>query len=347
MSFKSRTDNIVRRLPVHALIFFVVHSHEKLSRSVLLHTGIHANNANDNDNVLNSYVMSFLAREFQLPEANRTHRSSGMDFLFPQNMSLLSTSSLRKPLTATSLFSTVTRGVPDFMQWLLRIQATVSNEASREDEPPYHENGQREQEADGEAVVVEWIFPRLHGVVLEADGLVLLVFAQFFVPKENHAHGELFQPDDGANEPGRAHRTKGGEPAGRREVRRVEGKGVLKTPTLCVFRRTLSPQRMDHSQVAVQTDAAQEADADVDVLVEQEAAQLTQPLPVLPVVILERTGRQVRDRWVKVESVHIKIQLVRDLVVSEDNHPIIQSSGTPNAGREPAHLQEITPRHPD
>lgn len=77
------------------------------------------------------------------------------------------------------------------------------------------------------------MFPWLHGVVLEAGGLVLLVFAEFFVPKENHADGELFQPDDGANEPSCAHRTKGGEPAGRQEVRRVEG-SLLKTQTLCV-----------------------------------------------------------------------------------------------------------------
>lgn len=45
---------------------------------------------------------------------------------------------------------------------------------------------------------------------------------------------------------------------------------------------------MDHRQVAIQTDAAQEAYANVDVLVEQEAAQLTQPLPMAPVVILKR-----------------------------------------------------------
>lgn len=61
---------------------------------------------------------------------------------------------------------------------------------------------------------------------------------------------------------------------------------------------------MDHSQVAIQTDTAQEADADVDVLVEQEAAQLTQPLPVTPVVILERTRRRVRHKWEKVVSTY-------------------------------------------
>lgn len=43
---------------------------------------------------------------------------------------------------------------------------------------------------------------------------------------------------------------------------------------------------MDHSQIAIQTNTAQETDADVDVLVEQEATQLTQPFPVTPVVIL-------------------------------------------------------------
>lgn len=53
--------------------------------------------------------------------------------------------------------------------------------------------------------------------MLEADGLVLLVSTQFFVPKEKHAYGELFQPDDGANEPSCAHGTKGGEPAGDRK----------------------------------------------------------------------------------------------------------------------------------
>lgn len=79
---------------------------------------------------------------------------------------------------------------------------------------------------------------------------------------------------------------------------------------------------MDHSQVAIQTDTAQEADADVDVLVEQEAAQLTQPLPVAPVVTLERTRRRVRHKCVKVESAHVQ-------------------SGILNTGREPANPQEL------
>lgn len=53
---------------------------------------------------------------------------------------------------------------------------------------------------------------------------------------------------------------------------------------------------MHHSQVAIQADAAQETNADVDVLVEQEAAELTQPLSVAPVVTLNQhihthTGR--------------------------------------------------------
>lgn len=45
---------------------------------------------------------------------------------------------------------------------------------------------------------------------------------------------------------------------------------------------------MDHSQVAIQTDAAQKTDANVDILVEQKATELTQPLPMAPVVTLKQ-----------------------------------------------------------
>lgn len=45
---------------------------------------------------------------------------------------------------------------------------------------------------------------------------------------------------------------------------------------------------MDHSQVAIQTDTAQETNANIDVLIEQETTQLTQPFPVTPVIILKQ-----------------------------------------------------------
>lgn len=45
---------------------------------------------------------------------------------------------------------------------------------------------------------------------------------------------------------------------------------------------------MDHSKVAIQTDAAQKTNANVDVLIEQEATQLTQPFPVKPIIILKQ-----------------------------------------------------------
>lgn len=50
---------------------------------------------------------------------------------------------------------------------------------------------------------------------------------------------------------------------------------------------------MHHSQVPVQTDAAKEANADVDVLIEQETTQFTQPLPVTPVIPLRSTRPSV------------------------------------------------------
>lgn len=45
---------------------------------------------------------------------------------------------------------------------------------------------------------------------------------------------------------------------------------------------------MDHSQVAIQADTAQKTDANVDVLVEQKATELTQPLPMAPVIALKQ-----------------------------------------------------------
>lgn len=67
-------------------------------------------------------------------------------------------------------------------------------------------------------------------------------------------------------------------------------------------RETVLPQRMDHSQIAIQTDAAQEADADVDVLVEQETTHLTQPFSVTPIIVLKQQqqtegGSNKTGRW--------------------------------------------------
>lgn len=44
---------------------------------------------------------------------------------------------------------------------------------------------------------------------------------------------------------------------------------------------------MDHSQVAIQTDTTEKTYANIDILVEQEAAELTQPLSMAPVIILK------------------------------------------------------------
>lgn len=76
----------------------------------------------------------------------------------------------------------------------------------------YRENGQREDEANSEAVVVDRILPRLHGIVLKAHRLVSAIFAQFFVAEEDHAHCNLLQPDEGAKEPGCLHRAERRKP---------------------------------------------------------------------------------------------------------------------------------------
>ena len=55
--------------------------------------------------------------------------------------------------------------------------------------------------------------------MLEAHWLVLAVFAQLFMAEENHAHSDLFQPDDGADEPRRFHGAQRGEPGEEKNMR--------------------------------------------------------------------------------------------------------------------------------
>lgn len=50
---------------------------------------------------------------------------------------------------------------------------------------------------------------------------------------------------------------------------------------------------MDHRQVAIQTDTAEKTDANIDILVEQKATELTQPLSMAPVITLKQ--RQMRN----------------------------------------------------
>lgn len=86
----------------------------------------------------------------------------------------------------------------------------------------HRQYNQWENEANNEAVIVDWIFPWLHGVVLKAHRLVPAGLAKFFVVEEDYTHRDLFQPDEGANEPGCSHRAERGEPAAMNK-RQVKG----------------------------------------------------------------------------------------------------------------------------
>lgn len=83
----------------------------------------------------------------------------------------------------------------------------------------HRQYNQRENEAYSEAVIVDWIFPWFHGVVLEANRLVPAGLAQFFVVEEDYTHCDLFQPDEGTNEPGCTHRAERGEPVAKNKRR--------------------------------------------------------------------------------------------------------------------------------
>lgn len=100
---------------------------------------------------------------------------------------------------------------------------------------------QWKEEAHEEAVVVHRVFPGLHGIVLEAHLLHRPVHTDPPVIEEDGPHSQLLEPDEGAYQPGRSHGAERGEAEG-----------------------------VDHGQVAVDGDAAEEANGDVDVLVEQD-----------------------------------------------------------------------------
>ena len=88
-----------------------------------------------------------------------------------------------------------------------------------------------ENEANGEAVIVDRVFPWLHGVVLKAHRLVPACLAQLFVVEEHDTHRDLFQPDDRANEPGGTHRAERGEPATKDE-KQVRGSRWRRSKTV-------------------------------------------------------------------------------------------------------------------
>ena len=115
-----------------------------------------------------------------------------------------------------------------------------------------------EEEAHEEAVVVDAPLPRLERVMLEADAVPVGVLHHLLVHEEVDAGQQLLGPDERADAHG-----------GLQGAELVEAEGV------------------GHGQVAVDGDAAEEAHADVDVLVEQDPAQLAGQVVVGPVVVLE------------------------------------------------------------
>lgn len=108
---------------------------------------------------------------------------------------------------------------------------------------PYRQDGQREQKAHCEAVVVEWILPGPHWVVLKADRLVLLVSTQLLVEEEDNTDRELLQPNDGADKPSCTHRAQEGEPGKERRQANVRRSASLKAPSP---HGAHPPERMDH-----------------------------------------------------------------------------------------------------
>ncbi|KAL0601720.1 LOW QUALITY PROTEIN: hypothetical protein AAY473_027913 [Plecturocebus cupreus] len=144
-----------------------------------------------------------------------------------------------------------------------------------------------EEEAHQEAVVVDAALPRLDGVVLEAHAVLVLVLHDLLVHQEVDAGQQLFGPD--------AH---------------ADAHGRLQGPEL------VEAEGVGHSQVAVDGDAAEEAHADVDVLVEEDAAHLARQVAH----VLQPKGQRADVEEVghrQVAQVHAQLVPGLDLQVAE------------------------------
>ena len=152
-----------------------------------------------------------------------------------------------------------------------------------------------EEEAHQEAVVVEAALPGLERVVLEADAVPVPVLHHLFVHEKVDAGQQLLGPDEHADSHG-----------GLQGAELMEAEG------------------MGHGQVAVDGDAAEEAHADVDVLVQEDAAQLAGQVAVGPVVVLQHVLQPEGERanveevgHCQVAQVHAQLIPGLDLQVAE------------------------------
>ncbi|KAL0609741.1 Protein GVQW1 [Plecturocebus cupreus] len=125
----------------------------------------------------------------------------------------------------------------------------------------------RKEEPHEDPIEVHPGHPAFHGELLKAEGVVVAVSEELVMEQGRRVGTQLSGPDHGAHGHGRLDAAQAGE-----------------------------AQWVGHGQVAVDRDAAQEGNADVDVGVEDEAEELAGPGAVDPVVVVQEVVDPQRQR---------------------------------------------------
>lgn len=148
------------------------------------------------------------------------------------------------------------------------------------------------QEPQERPVEVHSRHPVLHGILFETKRVIEVILEEFIMEEWCRVGYHLSDPHDGADQDGCP------------EIQKERNHSIITCVCLCLrsffkgqmlnLRTGFDPsnlgkaQRVRHSQVPVQRDAAKKGDAHVDVGVEDEAEEFAALLPMDPVVMLKK-----------------------------------------------------------
>lgn len=174
----------------------------------------------------------------------------------------------------------------DFGLFLLLCRDVAANR--RQDTPVGDEHGRPgRQESQKRPVEVHPRHPVLHGILFETECVIEAILEELIVEQRCRVGHDLNDPHDGADQDSCQDIQK------ERSLRYLshvifKGSQILHLGTCFDPSNLGEAQRVRHSQVPVQWDAAEKCDAHVDVGVEDEAEEFAALLTVDPVVMLKK-----------------------------------------------------------
>lgn len=185
-----------------------------------------------------------------------------------------------------------TEGQPLDFGLLLALGGDVTADGSQDASVGSQHHSPRRQESEKSAVKVHPGHPILHGILLEAEGVVEAVLEKLIVEERRRVGHYFCYPHNNADQ-----------------------QGCFDPADFSEF------QGMSHCQVTIHRYAAEEGDADVDVGVEDETEQLAGHLTVDPVVMVDEIVDPKRQSGYIQEVSHREVhQVDPQLVLLSDLH---------------------------